>query len=586
MNQTLANIFREMSFLLEMENIPFKPRAYEKAAFSLESLSVDLDELYKKEGFNALLEIPGVGKGIAEKIEEYIKTGKIKEYLSLAKKTPVDLKELSGIEGIGPKHIKTFYQKLKIKNLKELETAAKLGKIRNIPGFGKKSEEKILKILELKLKSEKRYLLSDILPAVKRIEDKLRLANSFKKIAFCGSIRRKKETVGNIDILIVSDNPEKTADIFAGLSEVSRIYSKGKTKVMARLANGADADLRIVPEKSFGSALQYFTGNKDHNIELRKIASEKGYKLNEYGLYKIQNKKLIQIAGKTEKEIYEKLGLEFIPPELREARKEIEAAKNKALPSLIKLEDIKGDLQIQTNWTDGSNSIEEMAQKAAELNYEYIAITDHTKSLAMTRGSDEKKLLRQIKEIEKINKNLKHNKTTKKIKILSGAEVNILKDGTLDIENKVLSKLDFAGAAVHSNFHLSRGEQTARVIKAMENENIDIIFHPTGRIINKREPLDIDIQKIFEAAARTKTILEINAYPSRLDLKNDHIILAKNYGVKFMINTDAHSAPQMNLMEHGIYEARRAWLEKNDVLNTLPLQKLLEILKKPKKERW
>lgn len=578
MNKELAKIFRNMAFLFEMKGVLWKPRAYEKAAYSIESIDNDIREIYKEQGPGALNKIEGIGKGISEKIEEFIKTGKIKEYDDLRKKTPVEIEELNNIEGIGPKIIKTLYEKLKIKNMDDLKIAAESGKLKNLPRFGEKLASKILKSIELKLKSKKRFPLSEILDLTRKIEEKLKKIPGVEEIAFCGSIRRLKETVGDIDILAVSKNPDEISEAFASLPYVSHVYAKGKTKTMVKLNSIIDADLRIVKKISFGAALQYFTGNKDHNIALRKIAMEKGYKLSEYGLFKNGR----PIAEKTEKEIYEKLGLQWVPPELREMKGEIEAAKKNNIPELIELKDIKGDLQIQTNWTDGANSIEEMARKAAELKYEYIAITDHTKSLAMTHGSDEKKLLKQIKKIEKINS----KSGVGGIKILSGAEVNINKDGTLDIDNKTLERLDFVGAAIHSHFRLSKEDQTNRLIKAMENKNVDIIFHPTGRIINKREPIELDMERIFIAAAKTKTILEINAYPDRLDLKDDYIKTAKDHGVKFMINTDSHAKNQMNLMEYGIFQARRGWLEKKDVLNTLPLNELLNIFKKPKNKRW
>lgn len=578
MNQELAKIFRNMAFLFEIEGILWKPRAYEKAAYSIESLDNDIREIYKKQGAGALNKIKEIGKGISEKIEEFIKTGKIKEHDDLRKKIPIKIEELNNIEGVGPKIIKTLYEKLKVKNLNDLKIAAESGKLKTLPRFGEKLETKILKIIELKLKSEKRFPLSEILDLTRKIEEKLKKIPGVAEIVFCGSIRRLKETVHDIDILVVSKNSNEVSKAFASLPYVKHIYAKGETKTMVKLNSGINADLRIVKKNSFGGAMQYFTGNKDHNIALRKIALEKGYKLNEYGLFKNGR----AIARKTEKEIYEKLGLAWVPPELREMKGELDAAKKNNLPKLIELKDIKGDLQIQTNWTDGANSIEEMASKAEELKYEYIAITDHTKSLAIARGSDEKRLLKQIKEIKKINSKFGIGG----VKILSGAEVNINKDGTLDIDDATLEKLDFVGAAVHSHFRLSKEDQTNRLIKAMENEHVDIIFHPTGRIINKREPIEIDMERIFIAAAKTKTILEINAYPDRLDLKDDYIKMAKDRGVKFMINTDSHAKNQMHLMKYGIFQARRGWLEKKDALNTLPLNELLNILAKPKNKRW
>jgi len=339
---------------------------------------------------------------------------------------------------------------------------------------------------------------------------------------------------------------------------------------MVRLKTGIDADLIVLPKKSFGAALQYFTGSKDHNVEVRKLAVKKGWSLNEHGLTK--GKKVI--ASETEKEIYKKLGMPQVPPpEIRLNKGEIEAALASKLPHLIEYGDLKGDLQIQTSWTDGKNSIEEMAREAERLGYEYIAITDHTRSLAMTGGADEKKLLRQIAEIDKVQKKFK------KVKILKGAEVNIMKDGSLDINDETLEKLDVVGAAVHSLFNLSKAEQTERIIKAMENPNVDILFHPTGRVINKRKPYDVDMEKIIKAAKRTGTILEIDGHPWRLDLKDEHIRMAREAGVKMIIDTDAHSVPEMSYLEYGIAQARRGWCEKKDIINTLPLKEFLKALK-------
>jgi DNA polymerase (family 10) len=581
-----------MAEFLEMEEVAFKPRAYEKAALSVEALKKNIKEIYKKGGIKALEEIPGIGKGIAERIEELFKTGKISDYEKFKKKMPINIRELTSIEGIGPKIVKILYKKLKIKNIKDLKKAAKAGRLKNLPHFGEKLEQKILKGIEFHDKSKGRFLLGKALFAARTIKKKLQKLPEVEKIEFAGSLRRWKETIGDIDMLAASKNAKKVMDYFANMPEVSHIYAKGKTKTMARLNLGIDADLRVVGIKSFGSALQYFTGNKNHNIRLRKIAIKKRCKLNEYGLFKNQqndklkfkNKPWKQIAGDSEKEIYNKLGMDWVPPEIRRNDGEIEAAQKHKLPKLVKLNDIKGDLQVQTNWTDGENSILEMAEEAKKIGYEYIVITDHTKSLAMTGGSDEKKLLRQMKEIEKANRSLKV--AGHAFKVLSGAEVNILKDGSLDISNEILKKLDFVGAAVHSYFHLPKKEQTNRLIKAMRNPHVDIIFHPTGRVLHRRPEIELDINEILKAAKQTKTFLEINAFPDRLDLKDEYIRLAKEKGIKFAINTDAHSINHLHFMEFGVSQARRAWCEKKDIINTLSLKKFLELIKKSKEKRF
>jgi len=573
-NQEIAKVLQEIALLYEMDGVDFKPRAYEKAALGVEALNKDVREIYKNGGIKALTEISGVGKGIAYHIEALLKTGRFKEHERLKKKVPVDILELTAVEGVGPRMVKVLWQKLKIKNIKGLERAAKSGKVRKLAHFGEKSEKKILKGIGFLKKSGGRKILGFALPEINTLERIIRSFPEVERAIVAGSVRRRKETIGDIDILAVSKKPDKVMNHFVSLPQVLHIYAKGRTKTMVKLKNGLDADLRVVPKKSFGAALNYFTGSKDHNIALREIAIKKGWKLNEYGLFKGQK----QIAGRTEEDLYKKLGLRYIEPELRERTGELEASRKNKLPNLIDYGDLKGDLQIQTNWTDGEDSIEVMAKAAYDTRLQYIAITDHTKGLAMTGGADEKKLLRQIKEIDKIN----HKPKTKnyKLRILSGAEVNIKKDGSLDIDDKVLSKLDVVGAAIHSHFNLSRSEQTKRLIHAMENPNVDIIFHLTGRIINRREAIQLDIDEIIKMAKHTGTILEIDAYPDRLDIKDEYVKKCIAAGVKMAIDSDAHSVSHFKLLEHGIAQARRGWAEKKDIINAWPLKKMLGFLKK------
>ncbi len=572
-NFELAKILYDIALYLDMEDIPFKPQAYEKAANSIETLNEDIEDVYKKGGLKALENIPGVGRSIAEKIEEFLKTGKIKYFEQLKKKMPLNIEELASVEGLGPKSIKKLYKNLKIKNIADLEKAARAGKIRKLAGFGEKSEENILKGIEFLKKTSGRFVLGFILPLVKEIESRLKKLRGVEKVAIAGSIRRMKETVGDCDILVVSVDPQKVMEFFVSMPEVGRIYAKGITKSAVRLNNGLDVDLRVVDKKSFGAALCYFTGNKEHNIVLRKMAQAKNLKLNEYGLFK-GNK---MIAGISEEEIYKTLGLQYIPPEMRENWGEIELASKNKIPELIGYKDLKGDLQIQTNWTDGVNSIEEMAEAAQKIGLEYIVITDHTKSLAMTGGCDEKKLLKQMEEIDKIN--LKFKSQNSKFRILKGAEVNIMKDGSLDIRDEILAKLDVVGAAVHSNFNMSKKEMTERIKKAMMNKNIDIIFHPTGRIINKRPAYEVDMEDIIKTAKKTNTVLEIDAYPDRLDLKDDYIKMAVEMGVKLSIDSDAHNISHLEFLELGIAQARRGWAKKSDIINTYSWEKMLKMLK-------
>ena len=581
-NREISKILYEIGEYLEIKGVAFKPRAYEKAGYSIENLEEEVSEIYKKSGLKAVEDIPGVGVSIALKVEELLKTGRLKYYEKLKKSFPVKIGELSAIEGVGPKIIFKLYKKLKIRNTSDLEKAAKSGKIAKIPGFGEKTESKILKSIEFLKKSGGRFLLGAILLQARSIENRLKELKHVKRVAIAGSLRRMQETVGDLDILVTVQDSRpafakasagKIMKFFVSMPEVAHVYSQGQTKTMIRLKNGLDADLRVVDDKNFGAALQYFTGDKRHNITIRALAEKKGYKLNEYGLWR--GRKLI--AGRTEEEIYKALGMATPLPEIRNDSGEIQAALKNKLPKLIGYGDVRGDLQVHTNWTDGENSIEEMAQAASDAGLEYIAITDHTKSLAMTGGADEKKLLKQMIAIDKLN--LKFKIKNLKFRILKGAEVNILKDGSLDIEDIVLAKLDVVGIAVHSHFHLPRAEQTKRIIKAMKNKNADILFHPTGRLIQKREPYDVDVEEIIKSAKETGTVLEIDADPYRLDLKDEYIRKAVEAGVNLAINTDAHSKNSFHNLEFGIAQARRGWAKASDIINARPWQEMLRLLK-------
>jgi len=558
-----------------MKGVDFKPQAYEKAAHSVETLEQDVRDIYKEGGIKALEEIPGVGKGIAERIEEYLKTHRIDDYDKLKRQIPVQIDELASVEGIGPKMILKLYKELGIKTRVQLEKAAKEGKLEDIEGFGKKTEENILRSIEFLKKEHGRFILGFVMPQVRTIVEKIKEVDGVEKAEFAGSIRRMQETVGDLDILIISKKPSKVMDFFVSMPEVEAVYSKGKTKSSVRLKIEMDADLRVLPPESFGAALQYFTGDKYHNIQLREIAIKKGYKLNEYGLFKETRDKRqeTRIAGETEEEIYEKLGFEWMPPEIRTNHGEIEAAIEEKLPKLIGYNDLKGDLQVQTDWTDGDHSIKEMAEAAKKMGLEYICITDHTKSLAMTGGNDEKGLLKEMAAIDEIQKQISG------IKILKGAEVNIMKNGLLDIDDETLAKLDVVGAAVHSHFNLSEKDQTERIIRAMENPNVDIIFHPTGRVIQRREAYKVDIGVLLKAAKRTGTVMEIDAYPDRSDLKDEYIRKAVDVGVKLSIDSDAHSIHHFQYLEYGIAQARRGWATQSDIINICSWQEMLKLLK-------
>jgi len=570
-NKELAKIFYEISDFLEIDGISFKPYAYKKAAFSLENLEEDVFDIYEKGGNDALQDISGVGENIANHIEEYIKTGKIKIYEKYKKKLPLKIDELTRVEGLGPKKIKVLYQKLGVKNLKDLEKSAKSHKISPLFGFGDKTENNILQGIEFQKQNKGRLLLGQILPIAESILEELKSLKEVDKISLAGSLRRRKETIGDVDILVVSKKPEQVMDFFASLELVKKVLAKGKTKTSIHTKEGFDIDLRVVPEESYGSALQYFTGSKDHNIITRKIAIEKGFKLSEYGLFK--GNKII--AGKTEEEVYKALGMEYIEPELRENQGETEAGMNNKLPKSLELKDIKGDLHCHSNWNGGENSIEEIANVAIKKGYEYIGISDHTKFLRIENGLNENQLLEQDEEIKKLNKKFEKNN----FKILHGCETNIMNDGSVDIKDEVLEKLDYVIAGIHSNLKMGKKEMTERLITAMKNPNIDIISHPTGRLINRREEYQLDFDRILKVAKETGTILEINSSPDRLDLKDLYIRQAKEFGVKMIINTDAHKINQLSQMNYGVSQARRGWAEKEDIINTKPVKELLNYLK-------
>jgi len=561
-----------MARFLQAEGVAFKPYAYQRAALSLEALQKDVSEIYREGGVKALLEIPGVGKAIAEHIEEYLKTGKIKPYEELKKKLPLQLDELIRVEGMGVRKAKKLYQKLGIKNLKDLEKAANSGKIAPLFGFGEKTEKNILQGLEFLKRDKGRFLIHEILPTARNVVEKLKSLKEVDQISLAGSIRRRKETIGDVDILVVSKNPGKVMDFFVGLDGVEKVWGKGGTKSSVRMKEGFDMDLRIVKKESYGSALQYFTGNKDHNIITRKIAIEKGLKLSEYGVFRGSK----MIAGKTEEDVYKAIGLPFIEPELRENDGEIEVALQNKLPKLIGYKDIKGDLHCHSDWNGGENSIEEMAQSAIEMGYDYIGISDHTKFLHIENGLDEAKLLKQREFIKKLNS--KFETLNSKFRILHGCEANILNDGSIDIKDEVLEKLDYVIAGVHSTLKMEKKEMMARIEKAMRNPNVDIIAHPTGRIVGQRDEYQIDFDKVLKIAKETGMILEINS-SSRLDLRDLYIRRAKNQGVIMIINTDAHKKEQLNLMEYGIAQARRGWVEKDDIINTNSAEELLKYFK-------
>jgi len=572
-NSDIAKVMRDIGFLTEVieedPNVQFRARAYYRAADTIAGLRENVADIYSKHGINGLLEIQSIGKAIACKIEEYIKRGKVRNLEELRAKVPIAIDELYGIEGIGPKTIRMFYDKLHIKNLAELEEAAAKGKLRTVPGFTEKKEQDIIKKIEFFKRGKGRRIIGEIYPLVKQIEKRLQQVKGVKNAVAAGSVRRMKETVGDIDYLVSTSDPERVMEHFVKMPEVEKVLGRGQSKVFVKLASGIDADLLVVPEESWGSALQYFTGSKEHSVSLRKIAIAKGLRLNEWGIFKDGKR----IAGATEEKIYETLDLQWIPPEMRENTGEIELGKQRKVPKLVEYGSLKGDLQVHSENSDGTATIEEMARGAKAFGLDYVAITDHTKSLLIAGGLEEQELLDQRDKIAQLNDRVRG------FRILSSAEVNIMKDGSLDISNNVLDKLDIVGAAIHSHFNLPNEMQTERLIKAAKNQSVDILFHPTGRLINKRAGYPVDIEKVIEVANDTSTVLEIDAHYDRLDLKDDYVRMAVEKEVKLVIDSDAHHPIHYSFLTFGIAQARRGWATQSDVLNTLPADKLLSALK-------
>ncbi len=572
-NTDVARVLREIALFLEMQEVPFKPRAYEKAAVSVESMTKPLVELYREGGVRAVEEIPGVGISIAGKIEELLRTGKVAYHEELKKKVPVDIKSFAEIEGMGPKTILKLYKELTIRNRDELEVAVRQGKLREVRGFGRRIEENILKGIEFQKTSIGRFSLGMVMPLARELEMRLRDCKEVERCVVAGSVRRRKETVGDIDILATAEKPKEVMDFFVSMPSVAQVHAHGATKSSVRLAWGLDADLRVVPAESYGAALNYFTGSKDHNVALRQLALKKKWKLNEYGLWRMVRGKEQMVAGKSEEELYAAFGMDYIEPELRENTGEVEAAAAHTLPKLIEYGALQGDLQMHSTWTDGRNSIEEMARGAAARGLKYIAITDHTKRLAMMHGLDEKRIKAQWKEIDAVNKKLGDV-----IRVLKGTECDILKDGSLDLPDSILKQLDVVGVSVHSYFNLPEEEQTARIIRAIRNPHVDILFHPTGRIVGRRAPYAVDMAKVIRTAKDAGTVLEVDSF-ERLDLSADHVRQCVDAGVKLSIDSDAHAPSHFAFLEDGIAQARRGWAEKGDIINAWPLEKMLKLLK-------
>ncbi len=568
-NQEVGEMLKEIGLLLEVRGAnKWKTRAYKRATRAITSYGEDIESVYDR---GEMTEIPGIGDAIAAKISSYLDSGIVSELEKIRSEIPVKVMELEAIPGVGPKTMKLVYDELGVTDLDSMEKAAEEGRIAALKGMGKKTEKQILEGIALVRSGLGRTLLADALPYAEQLVDYLGELPGVTEIALAGSIRRRRETVHDVDILVSADNAEKVMKAFVEVEYVDEIIAHGTTKSSVRLDNALQIDLRIIPAESFGAGLQYFTGSVDHNVQLRSIAQSKDMLLNEYGLFQGEKK----VVGADERDIYQELGLDYIPSELREDKGEIEAAQKGRLPDLITLEDIRGDLHSHTDQSDGSNTIHEMLSTANELGYEYYCVSDHTQSLTIANGMDEKRLLARIHEVDEINDSGRYNLT-----VLKGAEVDILEEGILDITDDVLEQLDVVTVSIHSRMKDDKATMTKRVCKALENKHVHILGHPTGRVLLKRAAYEIDLDSVMEVAHRNNVAMELNAYPNRLDLNPGNLRAAKRVGLKIAINTDAHKISHLEHMRYGVFQARRGWIVPRDVLNTLRLEELREALKK------
>lgn len=569
-NQQVAEILDEIGDMLEIQGeILFKTQAYHRAANAIRSYPEDINKVWHEE---RLKEIQGVGESIAEKIDELLKSGHLIFYEELREKVPPSLLELMQISGVGPKKAKIFYEQLGVTTIDELLSVIEHHKIAPLKGMGVKTEENILRGIQLFQRSRERILLFEAHAIAEKIINELKNYPFVKNVDMAGSLRRMKETIGDIDILVGSDEPEKVANVFCSSKDVAEVLARGDTKCSIVIKSGLQVDLRIVATASYGAALQYFTGSKEHNIHLREIAKKRRLKINEYGIFKISGDK--RLGGENEEDIYRLLGMEFIPPTLREDRGEIEAASERRLPRLVELKNIKGDLHVHSVWSDGSSKIEQLVLVSLELGYEYLGLCDHALRLKVARGMGVKDIKNRLKEIEEANK--KYPNFT----VLNGVELNIENDGTVDYPEEILARFDLVSASIHWGFGQSGKQLTDRLIKAMENPYVHVISHPTGRILGKRDSYELDMELVFKKAAETGTFLELNSFPDRLDLKDDYLRWAKEeFGCKFVIGTDAHGAGQLPYIKYGVATAQRGWLEPEDVINTYPIKKLKGMLK-------
>jgi DNA polymerase (family 10) len=564
-NAEIAAMFDRTAELLEIQgDNPFRVRAYRRAARVIEGLPQNVVRFLSSG--HELSELPGIGKDLAGKIGDIVKTGHFALLDSLKKKLPGDLADMAALPGLGPKRVKLLYDRLHVRTLDDLRRVVRSGRIRELHGFGPVIERKLAVALA-KPAAEKRFRLAVAEAEAEALVAHLRNGG---RVVVAGSYRRRRDTVGDLDVLVTASDGAAVGDRLVRYENVAQVIAHGPTRTAVVLRSGLQVDIRAVPEQSYGAALLYFTGSKAHNIALRGLANEHGWKLNEYGLFSGKRR----IAGATEEEVYKKLGLAFIPPELREDRGEVALARKHWLPELVTVADIRGDLHVHSDWSDGTAPIAEMAAAAKARGYAYIAITDHSRRATVAHGLDPARLSRQIDQIERINDRLDG------IEVLTGIEVDILPDGRLDLPDRVLSRLDVVIASVHSAFELTREAQTVRMIRAMDNRHVSILGHPTGRLIGTREPYAVDMDRLMTAAHERGCHLELNAQPERLDVNDVHAQAAKAVGVKVAISTDAHSVSGLDCMRFGIDQARRGWLEPEDVINTRPLAELRRLLRR------
>ena len=561
-SKEISDLFDKIADSLDiLDENPFKIRAYRNASRNIRELPEEIETIAERE---ELLNIPGIGKDLSEKIKEYIHTGRLEYYEELKKKVPEDLVDLLAIPGIGPKMLSKLHKELNVTRLEDLEKALGGSEILNLHGMGKKKIDEIKRGIQLLKESKERINIGLALPLAEQIINEIDRSVRTEGTTCAGSLRRMRETVGDIDILTMADDGESVIRIFTKIPIVKDILASGDTKGSIITKNGIQVDLRVVGQESYGAALQYFTGSQAHNVKLRTIAVRKGLKVNEYGVYKGEKR----IAGKTEKEVYNSLGLPLIPPEIREDKGEIEAALEGKLPDLVKLKDIKGDLHTHSNWSDGKTSIEEMARNARDMGYEYIALTDHSPSSRIANGLSIERLLKKKKELLEVSERLKG------IRILMGAEVDIHSDGTLDYPDHVLKELDVVIASVHIGFKMDRDTMTKRITMALKNPYVHILAHPTGRLIGERDPYEVDLEEVFKIANEYGKAIEVNSSYFRLDLNDINIRKAIDMGTKIAISTDAHHPDQLPFMRLGVSTARRGWAEKKDIINTTGFNEL------------